>query len=126
MKQKHNLPYLAFFLLFSIASPIAIPAQGPIVGGYSEASVTEKEVVAAAAFAIKEQQKEMQKDTEGESPKLELVTILEAHQQVVAGMNYRLKLKVTVNGEEKTAETVVWWQSWRKPNPYKLTSWTWK
>ena len=126
MKTKQTPLYLAVFLLFSVASPIALPAQGPIVGGYSAVSVTDKEVVAAAAFAIKEQQKEMQKDLEGESQKLELISILEAQQQVVAGMNYRLKLKVALNGKEKTAEAVVWWQAWRKPNPYQLTSWNWK
>jgi hypothetical protein len=60
-----------------------------------------------------------------EEVKLELSKILGAEQQVVAGMNYRLKLRVRVNGNEKQAEAIVWWQSWRKPDPYQLTSWKW-
>jgi hypothetical protein len=55
-----------------------------------------------------------------------LVRILGAEQQVVAGLNYRLQLRVTLDGEEKTAEALVWWQAWRKPEPYQLTSWTWR
>lgn len=62
----------------------------------------------------------------GQPTKLELVKILGAEEQVVAGMNYRLTLKVTVNGTEKQAEAVVWWQAWRKPAPYELTSWKWE
>jgi hypothetical protein len=27
-----------------------------------------------------------------------------------------------VNGTEKEAEAVVWWQAWNKQEPYKLTS----
>ena len=84
------------------------------------------EVVAAAAFAIKAQQNAMLEKKDLESPKLKLVTILQAEQQVVAGTNYRLKLKVKLNGKEKSAEAIVWWQAWRKPDPYQLTSWTWK
>jgi hypothetical protein len=30
------------------------------------------------------------------------------------------------DGVEKTADAVVWWQAWRKPDPYQLTSWTWR
>lgn len=88
--------------------------------------MTNKEVVAAAAFAIKAQQDAIQKNTDKEPPKLELVTILQAEEQVVAGMNYRLKFSVKLNGKEKTAEAIVWWQAWRKPDPYQLSSWTWK
>jgi hypothetical protein len=61
-----------------------------------------------------------------EPPKLELVTILQAEQQVVAGMNYRFKLRVKLKGKETTADAIVWWRAWRKPKPYQLTLWTWK
>jgi hypothetical protein len=100
-------------------------AQQSIPGGFSKASIAEKEVMAATDFAIKAQEKAMQDPKGGELIKLELVKILEAEQQVVAGMNYRFKLKVKVNGKEKQAEAVVWWQAWRKPDPYQLTSWKW-
>jgi hypothetical protein len=101
-------------------------AQQSRPGGYATASVTNKEVVAAAAFAIKAQQDAMLEKKDMEPPKLELLTISQAEQQVVAGMNYRLQLKVKLNGTEKTADAIVWWQAWRKANPYQLTSWTWK
>ena len=71
-----------------------------MAGGYN-ATVSNKEVIDAAAFAIKIQQKVMQRP-KGELPaKLELTAIEGAEQQVVAGMNYRLRLKVKVDGVEK-------------------------
>ena len=101
-------------------------AQQSLPGGHSEVSVTNKEVVVAAAFAIEAEEKAMQGEKDAKAAKLELVEILSASQQVVAGINYRLKLKVMLNGKEKEAEAVVWWQAWREPDPYQLTSWTWK
>jgi hypothetical protein len=41
-------------------------------------------------------------------------------------MNYRLRIKVKLDGREKDAEAVVWWQAWKRPEPYQLTSWIWK
>jgi hypothetical protein len=126
MKIKHVLTGMAALVLFAAVGPIASLAQESKPGGYVTASVTNKEVCAAAAFAIKAQQNALQENKGTEPVKLELVRIVQAKQQVVAGMNYRLKLKVKLNGKEKTAEAVVWWQAWRKPDPYKLTAWTWK
>jgi hypothetical protein len=126
MKIKYIPTCIAAFLLFTTACPIAGLAQQSKPGGYATASVTNKEVVAAAAFAIKAQEKAMQQKKDGEPPKLELITILGAEEQVVAGKNYRLQLKMKLNGKEKTAEVLVWWQAWRKPDPYELTSWNWK
>ena len=126
MKTKDIPTCIAAVLLLTAACPITGLAQPSRVGGYATASVANLEVVAAAAFAIKAQQNALQEKKDLEPPKLELVTILQAEQQVVAGMNYRLQLKVKLNGKEKTAEAIVWWQAWRKPNPYQLTAWTWK
>jgi hypothetical protein len=117
---------IAAFLLFTGGFPIAGLAQQSKPGGYAKASVKNKEVVSAAAFAIKAQQSAMQEKKDMQPPTLELVRISQAEQQVVAGMNYRLKLKVKWNGQEKTAEAIVWWQAWKKPDPYQLTAWTWK
>ena len=49
-----------------------------------------------------------------------------AEEQVVTGMNYRLKLKVTLDGQEKSAVAVVRWQAWNEKTPYTLTSWDWQ
>jgi hypothetical protein len=101
-------------------------AQESRPGGYSTTSVTSKQVVAAANFAVEAQKKAIQEKSDEASAKLELVSIQAAEQQVVSGMNYRLKLKVKLDDEEKTAETIVWWQAWRRPDPYHLTSWHWE
>ena len=121
MKPRYIPLLTAAFVMFVAACPLTVLAQPSRPGAYSTASVTNKEVVAAAAFAIKAEEK-----ASGENAKLELVEIQGAESQVVAGLNYRLKLKVKLNGTEKTAEAIVWWQAWRKPEPYQLTSWNWK
>jgi hypothetical protein len=110
------------FVAFSIS---AARARQSMPGGYSKASVTDKDVIAAADFAIGAQQKTLQDSKGDKTAKLELVKILGAEQQVVAGMNFRLKLLVKADGAEKQAEAVVWWQAWRNPDPYQLTSWKW-
>ncbi len=123
-----NCKVIPACVLFATSGVIACLAQQPI-GGYSSIAVTNKEVMDAAAFAVKAQQKVMQSMQSPKTEptvKLELVTIIGAEQQVVAGMNYRLKLKVKVDGREKLAETVVWWQAWRKPVCYQLISWSWE
>jgi cystatin-C len=113
-------------LLSIIAALSAGCASEPVPGGYTKASVKDKEVVAAAKFAITAQAKAMPAPERQPPAKLELVRVMTAEQQVVAGMNYRLILSVKENGTPKTAEAVIWSQPWRKPNPYELTSWTWK
>jgi hypothetical protein len=113
-------------LVSAVVSPPSVVCAQPIVGGYSTTAVTNKEVRAAAAFAIQAEEKLLREKNEPEPAKLELVEVVQAQQQVVAGMNFRLRLKVKWNGKEKTAEAVVWWQAWRRPEPYQLTSWSWK
>jgi hypothetical protein len=126
VKSKVIAIYLAAFVLFTALCSITCFAEPSRPGGYGTVAVTNKEVVAAADFAIKAHQKVIQDKKDTETSKLELVTITQAEQQVVAGMNYRLHLKVKLDGKEKIAEALVWWQAWRKPDPYQLTSWTWK
>ncbi len=98
----------------------------PLVGGYTEAAVTDNDVIRAAEFAINAQSKTMPQRSDQQPGKLQLLKILRAEHQVVAGANYRLTLNVKDDGNhQRTAEAIVWWQAWR-PNPYELTSWTWK
>jgi hypothetical protein len=100
--------------------------QPPLLGGYAAAAVTDKQVSAAADFAVKAEEKAMRAGKDAQPATLALIKILDAQQQVVAGMNYRLRLKVRLNGEEREADAVVWWQAWRVPDPYELTSWNWR
>jgi hypothetical protein len=77
----------------------------------------------AARFAVEARMK-----SATNSPSLRLAKVESAETQVVAGTNYRLVLSVR-EGKDKTerrAEAVVWWQPWRSPEPYQLTSWSWK
>jgi hypothetical protein len=120
----HLFPMAILSLALSATVGLA-RAQESRVGGYAEADVSEKEVVAAAAFAVKAQADALREKPDAPPVKLELVRIVRAEQQVVAGMNFRLRLKVRHDGREKLAEAVVWWQAWRKPDPHELTSWRW-
>ena len=116
-------------LLMTATASVGLGAAGPavrerLVGGYSETSTTNAEVIAAAEFAVKAQTAEMRKGDPAAS--LTLVKILAASQQVVAGMNYRMDLNVKAGGVEREARAVVWWQAWNKQEPYNLTSWSWR
>ena len=88
-------------------------------GGYKEVAKDDAEALAAAEFAVKEQ---------GEKQEMtyKLVSVEHAEQQVVAGINYRLCLKVGHRKEgddEDTVESVrvVVYRNLQKA--YSLTSW---
>lgn len=95
-----------------------------VAGGYSTASVTDPNVVTAANVAVKGAQYRLSSDSNGAPQKLKLLAILSAEQQVVAGVNYRLKLQVSHNGRVRQAETIVLWQSWSQL-PFETRSWAW-
>ena len=110
------VPGLIFFVAFTtMANP----------GSYSDVPVTDETVIAAAKFAVEAKAEDMLDEKKPNPVQLKLLNLLSAQQQVVSGINYRLKIEVSVDGEEKEAEAVVWWQAWRQPDPYQLTSWTW-
>lgn len=98
----------------------AVPASAAgkiLVGGYSKVSTTNEQVIAAAQFFVKTLNALSERETG-----ISLVEVLGAEQQVVTGMNYRLRLKVKYNGTVREAYAVVW----RKVSgEYELTSWTW-
>jgi hypothetical protein len=89
-------------------------ANAAMPGGYREVEVN-KDIEAAAAFAVGEQGKEMKE-------KLVLKSVDKAAQQVVAGMNYALTLKLTAAGKPREANVVVFRAL---DGTYKLTSWAW-
>jgi len=107
----------AFVILSLYCAPGCGEEKPPAPGGWSDAAVDDKGVVEAADFAVKAEQKVLEKD------KLSLVKIVSARHQVVAGMNYSIEMTVKHNDAEKTATAVVWRQVNKE---YKLTSWTWK
>jgi hypothetical protein len=85
------------------------------VGGYKEVATDDPEVVAAAKFAV---------GAEGEKQNatIKLVSVEHAERQVVAGMNYRLCLKVSSGDDDEAQEvkTVVYKNL---KSEYSLTSW---
>ena len=101
-------------------------ATEPPAGGWEKVAVTNRDVIAAAEFAVAAHASETTVPDDGGGAAVELVDILAAEQQIVAGVNYRLLLSVTRDGKPEVAQAVVWWQAWRNPDPYQLTSWTWK
>lgn len=105
--------FAAAAVLFLCAN--AVSAQR--VGGYKTASVSARNVVAAAEFAVSDH-------SEKNEVSLEIVSIEKAETQVVAGTNYRLCIQVKVveegNDDTQFVEAVVYQNLKRK---YKLTSW---
>jgi len=89
-----------------------VPLLAAVPGGFSDVSVDDARVKAAANFAVTERAK-----TE---PMLTLDKITKASRQVVAGMNYDLTLQVKVGTETKTAKVRVWA---KLDQTHELTSW---
>lgn len=92
----------------------------PVAGGYGNADTTNAEVVAAAKFAVKAQ-------TKKQRAKITFVSVNQAEQQVVAGRNYRLCLKVDViekGKKSKTSKTVQAIVFQNLKQKLSLTSWT--
>ncbi|MBS1810413.1 MAG: hypothetical protein JST84_19775 [Acidobacteria bacterium] len=110
-----QLPYTFLFVFFlSIWSDAALQAQQ--LGGYSEASVENQDIVKAAKIAVAVESKKSRK-------RLTLLSVLHAQSQVVAGVNYKICLRVKVRGRTKTSEAIVYRNL---QQAYSLTSWEWK
>ena len=87
--------------------------DGRMVGGYSSAETSDAGVKSAAQFAVGEQSTKT-----GRS--LELIRIVRAERQVVAGLNYRICLEVTEAGARQQVLAIVY----RNPaQQLSLTSW---
>jgi hypothetical protein len=89
-------------------------------GGYKEVAKDDDQVQAAAEFAVSEQGKKQEMT-------YKLVSVEHAEQQVVAGINYKLCLKVEYHKEDDDVDTtefvrVVVYRNLQRA--YSLTSWT--
>jgi hypothetical protein len=106
---------LAFgaLLLLTAASQPPAPAPPP-VGAYAATTVT-RETLDAATFAVRERAR-----VEGRS--LRLLEVASAEKQVVAGLNFRMTLRVARGREAQAARVVVY-----RPlqGSLALTSWEW-
>jgi hypothetical protein len=103
-----------------ILLPMILPAlvwvgfAEDVPGGYSATALT-KDVKNAAEFAVREEAKR-------ERAVLKLSGISKAERQVVAGINYRLDIRVNEKERIRNAKVVVFKDL--KSN-YGLTSWAW-
>lgn len=86
---------------------------GAVTGGWAPGDAQSARVRDAAEFAVREHAR-VSGDT------IVLVSIESVSQQVVAGMNYRLGLNITRNGNAEQATAVVFVQPWT--NTTRLTS----
>ena len=117
MKRSSLMLLIAFGVFLSYG--IVAQAQGRILGGYKEIDKDDAEAQAAAEFAVAEQAKKQ--DTT-----IKLVSVEHAESQVVAGINYKLCLKVEVEDKENNVDAteevqVVVYRNLQKA--YSLTSW---
>lgn len=107
---------IAIFIFILGAASVCF---GQITGGYGAADTKDKDVKAAAAFAVG-------KLATDEAATIKLTKIGSARLQVVAGINYELCFDVTVKrGERRATRRFVKAVVYRNlKNVYKLTNWT--
>ena len=107
-------------IVFGNAAQSFAQTAEQIVGGYNKADIADREVVAAANFAVKAEAKK-------QTASFKLVAVNNAARQVVAGMNYQVCLSVERSDRRKkavvpqVAQVVVYRNLKGK---YSLTSWT--
>src|SRR6266850_406107 len=114
-----NLRGAIILVALSVISGSVTVGLAQRTGGYKEMANDDAEVVAAAEFAVKDQGKKQEMT-------YKLVSVEHAEQQVVAGINYRLCLKVGYHKEDDDVDTtefvrVVVYRNLQKA--YSLTSW---
>jgi len=97
------------------ATPAVIEATAPIAGGWQPAAIDES-VQEIARFALAERQGQ-------EAKPLRLLSVREASRQVVAGLNYRLHLRVKRGGRDREASATVYQDL---QGQRRLIAWEWQ
>jgi hypothetical protein len=115
---KRNSSVLVAIVLALLLGTVIVSAQQ--TGGYREIDKADEGAAAAAEFAIKD-------ESEKKELTYKLVSVAKAETQVVAGINYRLCLKVSYHKQEEDEDAtefvqVVVFRSLQKE--FSLTSWT--
>ena len=103
MKQRILIYFLFIAAMIGIhAMGTKVSAQEDIAGGYGDMSVTDRDARQAAAFAVKTRSSKTSK-------KITLIKILKAEVQVVAGLNFRVCMRVREGkGRVQTVTAVVY------------------
>jgi hypothetical protein len=120
MKIKSNIFLTTAFSVVIFGGAVAGFAQEnePFAGGYIKVSLTDKQVIEAAGFAVK-------KRGSATRTTINLLSIESARRQIVAGTNYKICLRVQYRRrakgrDEQFIEAVVF-RSLK--NVYSLTGW---
>lgn len=113
MSFRHCLLLAACLSLNAAAEIVHLPAP-PMPGSYQPAEIT-AEIREVARFAVREQGQQA-----GET--LKLLKVLGCERQVVAGMNYRLRLDVRRDGKPASASALVFAAL---DGSRTLVTWTW-
>lgn len=109
---KKSLRKTLGLMLAVLAFVLSQQGWGQVPGGFFASQTSDPHVLAAAKFAVASR-----------DPQLKLLGVERAQQQVVAGANFRLTLKLEDHGTNRLAEVVVW----RKlDGTHELTSWQWQ
>jgi hypothetical protein len=95
-----------------LLAPDCAQAKPPLTGGFSEVK-PDQQTQAVANFAVGEISKKLNEP-------LARKDIVSAERQVVAGLNYRLKLNLTKNNQPYRVRATVWC---RLDGTMELTSW---
>ena len=109
---------VVLFVLAVALGGIATSAQR--LGGYKEIDKADEGAAAAAEFAVKA-------ESEKKEMTYKLVSVEHAESQVVAGINYRLCLKVGYHKQDDDVDTTEFVRvivNRSLQNQYSLTSWT--
>jgi len=109
---------VGFFVLAIALGTIAASAQR--LGGYREIDKSDEGAAAAAEFAVKA-------ESETREMTYKLVSVEHAESQIVAGINYRLCLKVGYHKQDDDVDTTEFVRvvvNRNLQNQHSLTSWT--
>lgn len=115
MRKSLLIAAVAAALVYAHASAAngAVRQNPPMAGGYGEAAPDDPDVLRAARFAVREAGRR-------EGRRLSLVAVRRAEKQVVAGLNYRLRLSVGAGGRTREVSAVVYQDL---KGAHSLTSW---
>ena len=115
MRSGLRLAALRVGLILALGSVVWISGQR--LGGYKQIDTDDERAVAAAEFAVEEQGRKMETT-------YKLVSVAKAESQVVAGVNYRLCLKVGYQKDDEDVEEFVRVIVYRNlQGEHSLTSW---
>lgn len=102
--------------IMTVMSVLVLTVAAQIkTGGYKSVATDDERVVAAATFAV-----EKRVETHTEQEGLMLDSVDKAEMQVVAGINYKICMTISLDEESQQVQAVVF-QNLKKA--YSLTSW---